>query len=238
MPRIHNSHRKQQSKRAAAATKTARKLPRQERSRVMVEMLMRAATRILIREGYEALNTNRVAEEAGASVGSLYQYFSSKQQLIGALLTRHVENTMHEVRRAIPDLSLMPVPEAVRRFVELMVASHRVEPELHRVFVEQLPRVGGYEQVEASVNEGLVLTEAYLKAHAHEIKPQNHRLTAFILVHTVEALTHSAVLMRPELLRTDAFVTELTELVVGYLQPAGRKTEPKAKRRVRASEGA
>lgn len=195
---------------------------------------MRAATRVLIRDGYEALNTNRVAEEAGASVGSLYQYFSSKQQLIGALLNRHVENTMSEVRSAIPNLSLMPVPEAVRRFVELMVASHRVEPELHRVFVEQLPRVGGYEQVEASVNEGLLLTEAYLQAHAHEIGPQDHKLTAFILVHTVEALTHSAVLSRPELLRTDAFVTEITELVVGYLQP----TQHKTKRRVRASVGA
>jgi len=119
-------------------------------------------------------------------------------------------------------LSLMPVPEAVRRFVELMVASHRVEPELHRVFFEQLPRDGGFEQMGASVNEGLMLAEAFLKAHAHEIAPQDHKLTAFILVHTVESLTHSAVLMQPELLRTDAFVTELTELVVGYLQPGRR----------------
>ena len=194
---------------------------------MMVEMLMRAATRVLIRDGYEALNTNRVAEEAGASVGSLYQYFSSKQQLIAALLTRHIDNTMHDVRQAIPELSLLSVPEAVRRFIELMVASHRVEPELHRVFVEQLPRIGGFEQVEASVSEGLVLTEAFLKAHAHEIVPQDHKLTAFILVQTVEALTHSAVLMRPELLRTDAFVNELTALVVGYLQP-GAQTQKNA----------
>jgi hypothetical protein len=113
----------------------------------------------------------------------------------------------------------MTVPEAVRRFVELMVASHRVEPELHRVFFEQLPRVGGFEQLNASLQEGLALTEAFLKAHAHEIATQDHKLTAFILVHAVEALTHSAVLMQPELLRTDAFVNELTALVLGYLQP-------------------
>lgn len=197
---------------------------------------MRAATRVLIRDGYEALNTNRVAEEAGASVGSLYQYFSSKHQLIAALLARHVENTMHDVRQAIPSLSLLPVPEAVRRFVELMVASHRVEPELHRVFFEQLPRDGGFEQMEASVTEGLVLAEAFLKAHAREIVPQDHKLTAFIIVHTVESLTHSAVLTQPELLSTDAFVTELTELVVGYLQPRRqRKSRPAKRARATAS---
>ena len=51
---------------------------------------MRAAIRVLIRDGYERLTTNLVAEEAGASVGSLYQYFSSKQELVAALLERHV----------------------------------------------------------------------------------------------------------------------------------------------------
>src|ERR1700733_4229062 len=112
MSRIHNSHRKKPAQSARAATKSARKAPQQERSRDMVEMLMRAAARVLIRDGYEALNTNRVAEEAGASVGSLYQYFASKQQLVAALLTRHIESTMHEVRQAIPELSLLPVPQA------------------------------------------------------------------------------------------------------------------------------
>ena len=187
---------------------------------------MRAATRILVRDGYEALNTNRVAEEAGASVGSLYQYFSSKHQLIAALLERHVDNTMRELRAAIPSLALMPIPQAVRRFVELMVASHQVEPELHRVFVEQLPRIGGFEQIGASVAEGMALAEALLKARAAEIVPQDHQLTAFILVHTIETLTHSAVLTNPALLRTEAFVTELTRLLVGYLQPDELRPRP------------
>ena len=180
---------------------------------------MRATTRVLIRDGYEGLTTNTVAEEAGASVGSLYQYFSSKQQLVAALLNQHIENTMHELRSALPELSLLSVAEAVPRFVELMIASHRVEPELHRVFFEQLPRVGDFARIEASLEESQQLTEAYLRARAHEIVPQDHALSAFILVHTIETLTHAAVLSRPELLRTDAFVVELSELVLRYLQP-------------------
>jgi AcrR family transcriptional regulator len=180
---------------------------------------MRAAARILIRDGYEALTTNRVAEEAGASVGSLYQYFSSKQQLVAALLQRHIDDTMAQIREELPQLSLLPVERAVPRFVELMIESHRVDPDLHRVFVEQLPRVGDFAKVETSLNEGLALAEAYFRAHSAELRPQNHALSAFLLVYSVEALTHAAVLSRPEWLATPEFVSEISALVLGYLQP-------------------
>jgi AcrR family transcriptional regulator len=156
-------------------------------------------------------------------VGSLYQYFSSKQQLVSALLNQHIEHTMHELRSALPELSLLSLAEAVPRFVELMIASHRVEPELHRVFYEQLPRVGDFASMEASVRESQQLTEAYLRARAHEITPQDHAMSAFILVHTIETLTHAAVLSRPEMLKTDAFANELSELVLRYLQPGRSK---------------
>lgn len=180
---------------------------------------MRAAARILVRDGYEALTTNRVALEAGASVGSLYQYFSSKQQLVSALLDDHIDRAMRQVREEMPRLSLLPVEIAVPRFVELMIASHRVDPELHRVFVEQLPRVGDFAKIEASLNEGLVLAEAYLRAHAADVKPQNHALSAFLLVHAVESLTHAAVSNKAELFDTPEFVRELSALILGYLQP-------------------
>jgi AcrR family transcriptional regulator len=185
----------------------------------MVEMIMRAAIRVLVRDGYEQLTTNRVAEEAGASVGSLYQYFASKQEIVGALLDQHIEQTMSQIRKELPQLSLLPVPQAVPRFVELMIESHRVQPELHRVFFEQLPRVGDYAKLETSLKEALVMAEAYLRAHASELEPQNHTLSAFMLVHTVESLTHAAVLSRPDYLATPEFVTEVSALILGYLQP-------------------
>lgn len=188
---------------------------------------MRAAARILVRDGYEALTTNQVAEEAGASVGSLYQYFSSKQQLVAALLEQHIDNTMAQIREEVPRLSLLPVEQAVPRFVELMIESHRVDPELHRVFVEQLPRVGQFAKVETNLNEGLVLAEAYLRAHASELRPQDHALSAFLLVYTVEALTHVAVLSRPDWLAKPEFVSEISALVLGYLQPRGAGASPR-----------
>src|SRR3546814_9174202 len=63
-----------------------RKLPRQERSKATVEAILIAATQVLIEDGYERATTARVAERAGVSVGSLYQYFPNKEALVGTLV--------------------------------------------------------------------------------------------------------------------------------------------------------
>ena len=65
-----------------------RKSPRQARSADTVETILAAATRVLERESLAGFNTNRVAEVAGVSVGSLYQYFPNKSALIAALIDR------------------------------------------------------------------------------------------------------------------------------------------------------
>jgi AcrR family transcriptional regulator len=180
---------------------------------------MRATARILIRDGYDALTTNRVAREAGASVGSLYQYFSSKEALVAALLDQHVERTMERLRAETPNVLLLPVREAVPRFLQLMIEAHRIDPKLHRVFMEQVPRIGHFAKIEASLEEGMAMAEVYLRAHASEIGPQNHALTAFVLINVVEALTHAAVQSRPALLSTPEFVAEASRMLLDYLQP-------------------
>ena len=98
-----------------------RKSPRQARSADTVETLLAAAARLLERESLAGFNTNRVAEVAGVSVGSLYQYFPNKSALIAALIDRQqgalaeaVEacvaalegRTLHEALHALADLGI------------------------------------------------------------------------------------------------------------------------------------
>lgn len=65
-----------------------RKKPVQRRSRLMVDSIIEATARIVAEEGLDALTTNRVAERAGISNGSLYQYFHDRNDLIEALLEK------------------------------------------------------------------------------------------------------------------------------------------------------
>ena len=68
-----------------------RKPPHQARAKATVDAILDATARILAEDGFEAVNTNRVAEVAGVSVGSLYQYFPNKGSLVGAVAVRHTE---------------------------------------------------------------------------------------------------------------------------------------------------
>jgi len=194
-----------------------RKPATQARAQSTVDAILEATARILVRLGYDRASTNKIAAEAGVSVGSLYQYFPSKEALVAALVDRHVEEMFRVILEKTPHLFAQPIEVAVEEIIRLMVAAHAVDPKLHKVLVEQVPRIGRLERVEAIERETMVLLRAYLETRQHELVVKDLDLAAFIVVGMVEALTHGAVLKRPELLG-DAFVDEVTSAVVRYLK--------------------
>lgn len=196
-----------------------RKQPKQARSREMVEMILTATARVLVREGYEGTTTNRVAEVAGVSVGSLYQYFPNKKSLLMTLMERHLGEMMAVFDEKFGKLKGAELEDAVYALVEAAVRAHAVDPELHRAFVEQVPRFGGLgavREVETRIEEGL---HGYLESRKEELAPEDVRLAAFLVFRTVESTTHAAVLDHPAYLEGDQLIEELTALVVGYLSP-------------------
>src|SRR5687767_9201431 len=108
MTRVSNSHSSAARKAPRLATRV-RKTASQARSRATVDAILRATAHILVREGYDHLTTNRVADRAGVSIGSLYQYFPGKEALVKALLDRHVDITMEGLRREAPGLLMAPL---------------------------------------------------------------------------------------------------------------------------------
>ncbi len=185
----------------------------------MVETLLEATARVLVREGYEGTTTNRIAEVAGVSVGSLYQYFPNKDSLVTELMERHVGEMMAVFDEKFEELEDVDMPKAVRALVEAAVRAHAVAPELHRVFVEQVPRYGNFDVVreaESRIEKGL---RGFLERRGAETAPEDAGLAAFLVFRTVEASTHAAVLERSEHLTDGRLVEELTALVLRYLLP-------------------
>jgi len=198
-----------------------RKLASQERSRATVDALLEATTRVLIKEGYDRASTNRIAEVAGVSIGSLYQYFPSKEALVAAVIDRHTQEISEVTRKALVKAAALPLEAAAREFVSVAIDGHRVNPKLHGVLAEQIPHVGRLENIEANVREGYALVRGYLEAHRDEIDVADLDLAAFVLVTVVEALTHAAVLRRPDILadgQARHFVDEVTGLLLRYLR--------------------
>lgn len=198
---------------------TARKNASQERSRQTVDALLAATAGVLVKEGYDHASTNKIAAAAGVSVGSLYQYFPSKEALVAAVIDRHIGQMMDLIRATSVRVAPLPLPEAARALVSVMIEAHRIQPKLHRVIVEQIPRVGDLEHVNRIEEEAAQLVRGYLELHRDELGPTitDLDLAAFMAVTSVEAMTHVAVIRRPELLSEARFVDEVTALVVRYL---------------------
>jgi AcrR family transcriptional regulator len=198
-----------------------RKIASQRRSRTTVDALVEATARILVKEGFDKASTNRIAEVAGVSVGSLYQYFPSKEALVVAVIERHQQKIMRTVRRELAEVLALPVEAAVRKLVAVAVKAHRVDPKLHRVLAEQIPRVGKLEKLEAVNRENYALFRTYLESHRDELGVDDLELASFVCVTSIEALTHNAVLHYSQMLSDqtmETLIDEAARLVTGYLQ--------------------
>jgi AcrR family transcriptional regulator len=202
----------------AKARTTPRKLPRQARSRETIEAILTATARVLKRVGFDHASTNHIAEEAGVSVGSLYQYFPSKEALVAALLERHMAEMSAELMSGFQEVAELPLERAARAMVERMLCAHAVDPDLHKVLIEQVPRVGRLERVHELEEHGFQLVRAYLEAHRKEVRACDLDTAAFVAVTAVEALTHIAVLYRPAALKGSQLADEVTALIVRYLE--------------------
>jgi len=198
-----------------------RKVASQQRSRATVDALVEATARILVKEGFDQASTNHIAEVAGVSIGSLYQYFPSKEALVFAVVERHQQEIMQTVRSELAGVLDQPVEKAVRKLVAVAVKAHRVDPKLHRVLAEQIPRVGKLEKLEIVSRENYTLFRTYLERHRDELRIDDLELASFVCVTSIEALTHNAVLHYPKVFSDEtmeALIDEGARLVTGYLK--------------------
>jgi AcrR family transcriptional regulator len=198
-----------------------RKDATQHRSRATVDALVEATARILVREGFDKASTNRIAEVAGVSVGSLYQYFPGKEALVAAVIERHQQDIRQVIQSELAKAAMLPIERGVRMLVAVAVRSHRIAPKLHRVLAEQIPRVGTLEKVETFNRENFALFRSYLESRKSELRVDNLELAAFICVTAIEAVTHNAVLHHAKMLSddmTDALIDDAARMVIGYLK--------------------
>lgn len=98
-------------------TKPLRRRPSQARSRESVAVVLEASAQVLQHSGYKRTTTNRIAERAGVSVGTLYQYFRNKDEIFDALIQQESQRYLQAIATAIPGPKV-PLPQAIRGLLE------------------------------------------------------------------------------------------------------------------------
>ncbi|MBA3819903.1 MAG: TetR family transcriptional regulator [Deltaproteobacteria bacterium] len=196
---------------------TPRKRPRQERSKATVDTLLEATARVLVKQGFDGLTTNAVAEAAGVSIGSLYQYYPNKEALVAALIEQHLDEMNAAIFSELTRVALLPMTQAIRAVIELTIRAHTIEPELHRVLTEQVPRVGRMARLREADGICRRMVAGVLAARKDELAIADPDTAAFVIVASIEAITHRAALFAPERLRDPRLIDEAVALVTRYL---------------------
>ena len=183
-----------------------------------MDAILAATKRVLVKDGYDRTSTNRIAEAAGVSIGSLYQYFPSKEALVSALIDGHMQRMLAVLQKEYEAAKEhTTIADATRAVVRAVFAAHRVNPKLHRVLLEQVPRIGTLDRIDGFEEQTQMLVTAYLSARAHEVRRTNVALAARVAVLAVRGTTLWTVMRAPEQLEDDALIDEITDLIVRYL---------------------
>jgi AcrR family transcriptional regulator len=192
-------------------------MPRQARSRALVEAILESTARVLVERGYADTNTNLVAERAGVSIGSLYQYFPNKDSLIAALHERHGTQMCAVIETVLATASPRDLRGHLVLLVHAMLAAHQVEPELHRVLEQEFPLF------DVPRNQNLVDQSVFrsvrqlLENHRREVAPRDLDLATWMAMKTVEALVHAAVISPPPGHSMPAVEQAIVDMLAGYI---------------------
>lgn len=132
----------------------------------MVERILNAATRVLARDGYAQMSTNRVAAEAGVSIGSLYRYFADKDEIFETLRARSSDVITERLTEAMTRSVSEPPYDGSRRVVAALVDALRDQAAVIRALVNEVP----------------------LGVHANTLPEIEHRLAQFARMYATQRL--------------------------------------------------
>ena len=194
------------------STRTRRK-PKQQRSRQTVDDVLEAVQLVVKRHGTQAITTNRIAEAAGVSVGSLYQYFPDKRAIVTALHDRHVDDVRQVIEQTTAACASAPLEEFTRELVHGLVNVHADIADLHEVVSSAVPESAlGFKNA-LHHTFGRVLSRADQNRYSLD---ETERML-FVLPRIVESLVHGAAHQTRAALSRDSARSEAIRTVLVYV---------------------
>ncbi len=195
-----------------------RKIPRQERAMVTVDAIFEAASQVFSENGYD-VTTDKIAERAGVSIGTLYQYFPNKDAILFGLWRRHIVEAEAMVDSFMEEFLNNHEKDAnmIRVVVDYMIAIHQENPGQHRLFSDEMPRppviIERIKEFEEKCSRNF---ETLLKL-ADNMRIKNLAVGSRIIYQTLERLVHYYILYNYESMDQEEFAEELCDMINRYI---------------------
>lgn len=193
-----------------------RRKPRQVRAELTRDRILTAAAHVFSEHGYAAGTTNRIAERARVSIGSLYQYFPNKDAVLAELMVRHIDRGAWTHADQL-DLSPGTLESVVRALVRDAIDNHRDDPRLLRIMIEEGQLSAELRETITRHGERRVAQVRDVFARHPDVDVRDLDTAVDLVVFTVELNTHRlAAFQQPAAMET--FENELVDMVTRYLR--------------------
>ncbi|MFF8036058.1 MULTISPECIES: TetR/AcrR family transcriptional regulator [unclassified Streptomyces] len=193
-----------------------RRKPSQVRAELTRERILTAAAHVFAEHGYAAGTTNRIAERARISIGSLYQYFPNKDAILVELLVRHLDRGTWTQADQL-ELSAGSLETTVRALVGDAIDNHRDDPQLLRIMIEEAPRSQELLDTIDRHRRNRVGQVRDILARHPDVRVRDLDTAAELIMFTVEINTHR-LMAHPRIVPVEVLENELVDMVTRYLR--------------------
>jgi AcrR family transcriptional regulator len=195
-----------------------RKSPKNDRSQSIFDAILLAAARILPAQGFARSTTNKIAEAAGVSIGSLYQYFPNKESLVAALIERHVDRHVRILEAKLAEHGAPSVDAVTDFLIRPILGEARAHRGLLRVIGAQVFSVGGLEAVVAGRRKVVEIVEDLLANNRDKLPEKlRPRHASYVIVNAVSGIIEALIFDDCDGVFLDELVEETILFVKKYL---------------------
>jgi len=189
-------------------------VPMQARAQSTIDQILVSATKLLLREGYESFNTNRIAAEADISVATLYQYFDDKTAIIGSLIEGQSVRLIAALESSVADYAHLPIQDAIAEIISVMFKTYRDETRLFGLIRDHVPYGEHADLTEAAMQRIVDIVTFALRTRAREINLIDHQAVAFIIVYAIDGVIAAALNKK----MSDMEYQNLSKVAAGMVQ--------------------
>lgn len=181
--------------------------------------LFEASIQVLLAVGYRKLTTTRVAERAGVSVGTLYQYYPNRQALMAAVIESYLDEISHSVERACESLRGRSLEEIAGGLVDALVAAKWQRADVSRAMQEPLADVDGARLIRAAAARGAKSVADLLTSCRNASFEQVYPLSLFAVM-ACSSLLQAAMSDHTHSIKRDDLRIQMRAMILGYLKEA------------------
>jgi AcrR family transcriptional regulator len=195
---------------------SSRKRPQQARSATLVSAILEAALQVLAKEGAQRFTTTRVAERAGVSVGSVYQYFPNKAAILFRLQADEWKRTSDLLSGLLADRSRPPL-ERLRALVHAFVQSECEEADMRVALADAAPLYRDAPEAREARAAGDRVVKAFMREVLPDVTPRQRTLAGDLVMTTLSAVGKDFSERRPSTARIEAYSAALADMLCAYL---------------------